>query len=35
MDEKEKAFIYGSIATRVEDEKKHMPKLRPRRGGMR
>jgi hypothetical protein len=35
MDEKEKAFIYGSIMKRVEEEKKHMPRLRPKRGGAR
>jgi hypothetical protein len=26
MDAKERAFTYGSIQLRVEDEKKHLPK---------
>jgi hypothetical protein len=35
MDQREKAFVYGSIQARIEEEKKHIPKNSPRKGGRR
>jgi hypothetical protein len=32
MANEEKAFIYGSISIRVEEEKKHAPKNIPKKG---
>jgi hypothetical protein len=35
MSNEEKAFIYGSILVRVEEEKKHAPKNIPKKGRKR